>query len=278
MSHRDDKYEKPREDQSSPEDNARGLQFLGGMTMVTGGIFAAPETGGASLYFVLKGLDEIQAAASGKGTYVYRAGRRAGLSDGQARALDVAAAMPDTAAGLAKGTVNGLRAVARPRSGYVFSAGGAAGKVAKEAAKETGEALAKNPEEAAGGVTNVAKAAVGASTTPLDWKAVVPTKGPYKGQPRDVHVRLHNVDNPAKPQHGVFLGDGVDLTNEAWAKAQALGLKPDAGGNLTVPMGRVVGSEGGQAGAAALAAGGKPAELGSITIHVWPAPQNLVQS
>lgn len=85
-----------------------------------------------------------------------------------------------------------------------------------------------------------------AAKTPLDWDAVVPTKGPYKGQVRTDHVRLHNVDNPAKPAHGVFYGDGVDLTNQAWLRAQQLGLKADAAGTLKVPMGRIVGRAGGQ--------------------------------
>ncbi|NAT24519.1 RHS repeat domain-containing protein, partial [Pseudomonas syringae] len=79
----------------------------------------------------------------------------------------------------------------------------------------------------------------------LDWKSVVPLKGKYKGQVREDHVRLHNVDNPAKPQHGVFNGDGVDLTNEAWGKAQANGITPDADGTLKVPMGKIVGRSGG---------------------------------
>ncbi len=79
----------------------------------------------------------------------------------------------------------------------------------------------------------------------LDWKSVVPLKGKYKGQVREDHVRLHNIDNPAKPQHGVFNGDGVDLTNEAWQKAQANGMKPDADGTLKVPMGKIVGRSGG---------------------------------
>ncbi|GFM66098.1 hypothetical protein PSCICJ_22160 [Pseudomonas cichorii] len=79
----------------------------------------------------------------------------------------------------------------------------------------------------------------------LDWKSVVPTKGKYKGQSREDHVRLHNVDNPSKPQHGVFYGDGVDLTNEAWKKAQTDGIKPDATGTLNVPMSKMVGRSGG---------------------------------
>lgn len=82
----------------------------------------------------------------------------------------------------------------------------------------------------------------------LDWKAVVPKKGPYSGQTREDHVRLHNVDNLGKPAHGVFYGDGVDLTNKAFRRAQDLGIVPDAHGTLTVPMGEIVGRAGGAAG------------------------------
>ncbi|MBK8238215.1 MAG: hypothetical protein IPK74_22015 [Deltaproteobacteria bacterium] len=67
-------------------------------------------------------------------------------------------------------------------------------------------------------------------------------RGKHKGQSRADHVRLHNVDNPGKAEHGVFFGDAVDVINEAWARGQALGLKPNAQGVLTVPMGRQVGS------------------------------------
>lgn len=113
------------------------------------------------------------------------------------------------------------------------------------------------------------------TVAPLDWKAVVPTKGKYKGEPRDVHVRRHNVDDLDKLQHGVFRGDGVDLTNEAWARSQVLGLKPDAAGNLTVPMGRVVGDVGGLEGLFQRT-GGRATRLNSITIHVRPGTNEII--
>ncbi|WNJ95105.1 RHS repeat-associated core domain-containing protein [Vibrio ruber] len=81
----------------------------------------------------------------------------------------------------------------------------------------------------------------------LDWDSVVPTKGKYKGQSRPDHVRLHNIDNPNKPSHGVFYGDGVDITNQAWSKALQEGLSPDVQGSLFVPMNKLVGRAGGQA-------------------------------
>jgi RHS repeat-associated protein len=107
--------------------------------------------------------------------------------------------------------------------------------------------------EAAAGVKTLARRSgsmiksAAAERTLLDWHAVVPVKGPYKGQIRTDHVRLHNLDIPTKPAHGVFYGDGVDLTNEAWFRAQQLGLKADTTGTLRVPMGRIVGRAGGQA-------------------------------
>ncbi len=81
----------------------------------------------------------------------------------------------------------------------------------------------------------------------LNWDSVVPKKGRYKGQTRMEHVRLHNIDNPSKPNHGVFYGDGVDITNQAWFKASELNIEPDANGNLFVPMNKLTGRAGGQA-------------------------------
>ncbi|WGT64502.1 hypothetical protein [Variovorax paradoxus] len=84
---------------------------------------------------------------------------------------------------------------------------------------------------------------------PLDWDAVVPKKGPYKGEKREDHVRRHNQDVPGKDEHGVFYKDGVATTNQAWERAQDLGIKPDASGTLRVPMGEIVGRAGGAASA-----------------------------
>jgi RHS repeat-associated protein len=114
------------------------------------------------------------------------------------------------------------------------------------------------------------RAKCGPKDGPLDWDAVVPKKGPYKGQARRDHVRLHNVDNPAKPQHGVFLEDGVAVTDEAWAKAGRDGLSPDAQGKLVVPMGRQVGWAGGSEGAAAAV------PLDNVTIHVKPGTNEII--
>jgi RHS repeat-associated protein len=104
----------------------------------------------------------------------------------------------------------------------------------------------------------------------LDWEAVVPKKGKYAGQARIDHVRLHNIDNPAKPSHGVFFDEGVAVTNEAWARAQHLGLAPDAQGKLTVPMGRQVGWLGGSAGSEAAV------PLDAVTIFVVPDTNKLI--
>jgi RHS repeat-associated protein len=81
---------------------------------------------------------------------------------------------------------------------------------------------------------------------PLDWEAVVPKRERYKGQNREDHVRLHNSDNSVKPEHGVFYGDGVDVTNQAWSQAQKLKIKPDSDEKLFVPMGKLTGRAVGQ--------------------------------
>lgn len=105
--------------------------------------------------------------------------------------------------------------------------------------------------------------------TGLDWDAIVPEKGPYKGQSRPDHVRLHNVNNPNKAAHGVFFDDGVTVTNEAWAKAQKIGLQPNSTGKLTVPMDRQVGWMGGKAGEAAV-------PMNSVTIIVKPGTNQVI--
>jgi hypothetical protein len=109
-----------------------------------------------------------------------------------------------------------------------------------------------------------------ASKGGLDWDAVVPTKGKYKGQSRPDHVRLHNVDDAGKPSHGVSFDDGVTVTDEAWARAQSLGLKPDATGTLKVPMGRQVGVLGGVEGSTAYV------PLDAVTIKVVPGTNKLI--
>jgi RHS repeat-associated protein len=110
-----------------------------------------------------------------------------------------------------------------------------------------------------------------AASGKLDWKAVVPKKGAYKGQDRETHVGLHNVDNTSKPKHGVFSSDGVALTNEAWGKAVASGQKPSGKGVFVVNMGRNVGRAGGSS------AQGKPAQnYTKIKIVVQPGTSNII--
>lgn len=141
---------------------------------------------------------------------------------------------------------------------------GGRGKVVEPLATKPGMVQAAPPRPPPG-----ASVSVKPKYVPLDWKAVVPKKGPYKGQNREDHVRLHNTDNPAKPDHGVFYGDGVDVTNRAWQRAQDLGLAPDAGGTLVVPMNDVVGR-----------AGGLAADTGRIfydvTIKVVPGTNQII--
>jgi filamentous hemagglutinin len=56
---------------------------------------------------------------------------------------------------------------------------------------------------------------------PLDWSIVSKT-----GESREAHVRLHGSNNLQKPSHGVFYGEPVAVTNEAWSLAQQTGVKP----------------------------------------------------
>jgi RHS repeat-associated protein len=104
----------------------------------------------------------------------------------------------------------------------------------------------------------------------VDWDAVVPRRGPYRGQNRRDHIRLHNVDNPNKVEHGVFLEDGVAVTNEAWEKAKGLGITHTRNGEITVPMGRQVGWSGGLEGSEA------PIPLTSVTIKVVPGTNRII--
>jgi hypothetical protein len=106
--------------------------------------------------------------------------------------------------------------------------------------------------------------------TALDWKAVVPKSGKYKGEAREDHVRRHNTDDTTKDLHGVFKGDGVATTNAAWNRAQDLGLRPNSAGELIVPMGETVGISGGRLGT------GLP--LTSVRIIVQPNTNNIITS
>jgi RHS repeat-associated protein len=90
---------------------------------------------------------------------------------------------------------------------------------------------------------------------PLDW-SIVKKK---TGETRWEHVQKHGVNDLKKDLHGVFDQDPVLTVQEAWYRAQRLGIKMDAEGTLVVPMGRRVGWEGGR-----LGSGG---ELQSVTIH-----------
>ncbi|HXO42200.1 MAG TPA: RHS repeat-associated core domain-containing protein, partial [Thermoanaerobaculia bacterium] len=146
-------------------------------------------------------------------------------------------------------------------------------RAAYEAAAAAGKSLLERQVAAQFAVEQAEREAAvkaAAKQNELDWDAVVPKKGKYKGEKRADHVRRHEVDNPNKPAHGVFLGDGVGLTNEAWARAQQLGLKPSAQGVLTVPMGRQVGWAGGQEGSEAAV------PLSNVTIIVKPGTNQII--
>jgi hypothetical protein len=66
------------------------------------------------------------------------------------------------------------------------------------------------------------------------------------------HVQNHGADIPARPRHGVFDGDPIDLTEEAWVLAKNGSSVTMQQGQRTVHyvnMGRDVGYAGGQVGA-----------------------------
>jgi hypothetical protein len=105
------------------------------------------------------------------------------------------------------------------------------------------------------------------TTNSLDWDAVVPKKGKYKDQIRTDHVRLHNANDLSKDFHGIFKRDGVEVTNEAWAKAQHLGIAPDETGKLVVPF-EGAGIQGGKF--------GNGEKLNNVTIHVVPGSNKII--
>jgi filamentous hemagglutinin len=61
-----------------------------------------------------------------------------------------------------------------------------------------------------------------APIAPLDWSIVSKT-----GETRAAHINAqHGNLNLQKPSQGVFYGDPVAVTNDAWAIAQTQGIKP----------------------------------------------------
>jgi hypothetical protein len=131
---------------------------------------------------------------------------------------------------------------------------------------KTGAATGQKPLPAGGGGV-----AIASNKSKLDWNAVVPKKGKYKGEAREDHVRRHNSNDLSKENHGVFKGDGVDTTNKAWERAQDLGISPNANGELVVPMGgQVVGTSGGSLGTGA--------PLYNVKIIVQPGTSNVITS
>jgi len=97
----------------------------------------------------------------------------------------------------------------------------------------------------------VAKKNGSANNVPvLDWTRTNP-----QGQSAVDHVNLHGVNDLKKPKQGVFNGNPIQITEEAWAKAHQTKIQPvlQPNGNLIydVPMGMPVGWEGGFKGSGA---------------------------
>jgi hypothetical protein len=138
----------------SCEGNA--IQFLVGCSMVSGGLFMGPF----APFVVLKGLDEMQAGISGKGTIVYNKALEAGLSERGAFIVDFATSCPDLFFALSKGLFKGAAKViaeTAPRSGSVvlFEAGELGSKAVASAAESTAEAMARNPNAVAAGASKI---------------------------------------------------------------------------------------------------------------------------
>jgi|GEM_PF-722084 len=64
-------------------------------------------------------------------------------------------------------------------------------------------------------------AATAATGQPLDWSIVS-----KNGETRQDHVGLHGEQNLQKKSHGVFYGDPVTITNDAWNIGQRTGVVP----------------------------------------------------
>src|SRR5262249_1219608 len=99
------------------------------------------------------------------------------------------------------------------------------------------------------------------------------TRSSEFGESAYEHVQLHGFNDIAKPIHGVFEGDPVIATQEAWWKAQASVVSPIPQGVrdvFIVPMGYKVGWQGG--------ATGTGAALENIVIVVDRATGEIVTS
>jgi hypothetical protein len=130
------------------------IQFLIGCSMVSGAVLAGP----LAPFVALKGLDEMQAGISGKGTIVYNKALEAGLSERGAFIVDFATSCPDLIIALPIGMFNGLaRALAKPglRSGLALDVTELPAKAIGGAAESTAEAMAKNPEAVAAGASKI---------------------------------------------------------------------------------------------------------------------------
>ena len=148
--------------------------------------------------------------------------------------------------------------------GKVLQLGGRLFGAAKGVVKSETKVVAESRSAARTG------AVVASTRSKLDWDAVVPKKGKCKGEARKDHVRRHNSDDLSKENHGVFEGDGVDITNRAWDRAQDLGITPNSNGEIIVPMGEQVGVSGGSL--------GKGAPLSRVRIIVEPGTNNVITS
>ena len=128
---------------------------------------------------------------------------------------------------------NAFQALVASTSGNELSAawgaGGIAGMSNKRVPKDVdaplgGANAGTKVAGANGGVGAAGKTVTGEATAiaPLDWSIVSKT-----GETRAAHINAqHGNLNLQKPSQGVFYGDPVAVTNDAWAIAQTQGIKP----------------------------------------------------
>lgn len=102
--------------------------------------------------------------------------------------------------------------------------------------------------------------------TPLSYSRIR-----HDGMTTEQHVRLHEVDNLSKPKHGVFNGDAIDITNDAWAnRAGVTPIRQSNGNDIYVIPCSNSGIEGGNAGSGNT--------LDSVTIITEGGTNNVVTS
>lgn len=123
---------------------------------------------------------------------------------------------------------------------------------------------------AKGGVGAAGKTVTGeaAAIAPLDWSIVSKT-----GETRAAHINAqHGNLNLQKPFQGIFYGDPVAVTNDAWAIAQTQGIKPITANGVDIYV--IPRANSGYAGGYK----GVGDNLNSVTILTEPGTRKIITS